>query len=437
MMHSDAIFCQFVLSTRIAHTFTMFFQESSDSDSDFEDELQLLALATLLTKEKKRRRYWIHPVNRKRESKGEFHTLVKELESDPERFHQYFRMSKAQFEKIHSLIAEDIKKIQTKFRKPIGTKERLGVCLRFLATGNSFRSMAFSFRMGVSTLKIIVEEVCTAIWKNLSPIVMPKPTEQIWKEIATGFEKIWQFPNCLGALDGKHVTIICPINAGSTYFNYKNEHSIVLLALVDAHYRFIMVDVGAYGRNSDGGIYQESLMGTMFKNNELNVPPNRPLRQNTEPLPYTIVADAAFPLKPYLLNPYSKVKLVNNDPNKIFNYRLSRARRTVENAFGILRARFRVFQGPLQVQPYMADKIVLAACCLHNVLTRDTQENEEILTDEIDCNSTCFGNIRPTYRNPSQEAVQVREAYKNYFMSAEGQVPWQIQAIRQGRTRYN
>lgn len=203
--------------------------------------------------------------------------------------------------------------------------------------------------MGFSTVKIIVEEVCTAIWKNLVSIVMPKPTEQTWREIATGFEKIWHFPNCLGSLDGKHVTLICPINAGSTYFNYKNEHSIVLLALVDAHYRFIMVDVGAYGRNSDGGIFKESIMGKMFQNGQLNVPPNKPLSQQ----PYTIVADAAFPLKSYLLKPYSKAKLVNNDANKIFNYRLSRARRTVENAFGILRARFRVFQGPLQVQPYM------------------------------------------------------------------------------------
>lgn len=120
---------QFGLSARIANTFTMLFQESSDSDSDFEDELELLAL-TMMTKERKRRRYWIHPINRKREPKGEFHSLVKELESDPERFHQYFRTSKAQFEQIHSLIAEDIKKIQTKFRKPIATKERLAVCLR-------------------------------------------------------------------------------------------------------------------------------------------------------------------------------------------------------------------------------------------------------------------------------------------------------------------
>lgn len=286
--------------------------------------------------------------------------------------------------------------------------------------------------MGFTTVKIIVEEVCDAIWKKLAPIVMPQPTEQMWKEIAKGFESIWNFPNCIGALDGKHVKIICPINAGSTFYNYKNEHSIVLLALVDAYYRFIMIDVGAYGRNSDGGIYQESLMGKMFHSNQLNVPPNKPINENTEPLPYIIVADAAFPLKTYLLKPYSKAKLYNNTPNKIFNYRISRARRTVENAFGILRARFRVFQGPLLVQPNMVDKIVLAACCLHNLLSENTQEREDFL-DESDTGSHNDGliDIGPLNRNPTQEAIQVREAFKNYFISPEGRVPWQMQSITQ------
>ncbi|CAK1604032.1 unnamed protein product [Parnassius mnemosyne] len=416
----------------------MFSHESSDSDSEYEEDIEFLVLATLIKKKEiKRRRYWVHPVNNKRESKGEFHCLVKEIENDAQRFHQYFRMSKAQFEEVHSLIEGDIK-IHTKFRKPIGTKERLAVCLRFMATGNSFRSLGFNYRMGFATVKIIVEQVCNAIWKNLAPIVMPQPTEQMWREIAKGFENVWHFPNCIGALDGKHISIICPINAGSTCYNYKNEHSIVLLALVDAHYRFIMVDVGANGRNSDGGIYQESLMGKMFESSQLNVPPNKPINQNTEPLPYTIVADAAFPLKTYLLKPYSKAKLVNNNPNKIFNYRLSRARRTVENAFGILRARFRVLQGPLQVQPNMADKIVLAACCLHNFLTQDTQETQETLMDESEVSDgNGLVDIEPLNRNPSQEAIQVRKAYKTYFVSPQGQVQWQMQAITQGRTRFN
>lgn len=116
--------------------------------------MQLLALATFLINQRKLRRYWIHPVNTKRETKGEFYCLVKELES-VQTFHQYFRMSKAQFEKIHSLIEEDIKKIRTKFRKPTETKERLGECTLFRSVVScrcsALRPSAILTRTGIAS----------------------------------------------------------------------------------------------------------------------------------------------------------------------------------------------------------------------------------------------------------------------------------------------
>jgi hypothetical protein len=72
-----------------------------------------------------------------------------------------------------------------------------------------------------------------------------------------------------------------------------------------------------YGRNSDGGVYENSVMGKMCERNQLNVPENTPLDQNSEPMPYTIVADAAFPLKTYLLNPYSKEIKIKNFKSKV------------------------------------------------------------------------------------------------------------------------
>ena len=85
-------------------------------------------------------------------------------------------------------------------------------------------------------------------------------------------------------------------------------------------------------------------------------------------MPYVMVEDEAFPLKTYLLRPYSKHHQGGDESKKIYHYGLSRSRRIVENVFGILVLRWRVFRRPLKVQPETVDKVVLASCCLHNML---------------------------------------------------------------------
>ncbi|KAJ8914305.1 hypothetical protein NQ315_011292 [Exocentrus adspersus] len=111
--------------------------------------------------------------------------------------------------------------------------------------------------MGKTTISNIVSETLVAIWNVLMPIVLVPPTEEQWEKISERFQETWNFPNCIGALDGKHMTIQAPPNAGSSYYNYKGSHSIVLMALVDAEYRFILVDIGTEGRRSDGGILNQ------------------------------------------------------------------------------------------------------------------------------------------------------------------------------------
>jgi hypothetical protein len=69
------------------------------------------------------------------------------------------------------------------------------------------------------------------------------------------FYSKWSFPNCVGSIGGKHIRLKCPSNSGSMYYNYKHYYSVVLQMLADARYRFIAIDVGAYGKQSDGGIF--------------------------------------------------------------------------------------------------------------------------------------------------------------------------------------
>ena len=106
----------------------------------------------------------------------------------------------------------------------------------YLATDDSYTSIANSFRIGVSTTSNIIHETTSAIWNVLQPIYLPTPTEQMWKEIGQGFGDRWQFPGCISAIDGKHCNFRAPPNSGSLYFNYKKTFSLVLLAMVDCKY---------------------------------------------------------------------------------------------------------------------------------------------------------------------------------------------------------
>ena len=90
-------------------------------------------------------------------------------------------------------------------------------------------------------------------------------SEAEWQSIEDGFRETWQFPNCVGAIDGKHVLITPPPKSGSAYYNYKRSFSIVLLALVDADYKFTYVDVGNYGRIGDAGVFKNSTLCTAME----------------------------------------------------------------------------------------------------------------------------------------------------------------------------
>ena len=142
----------------------------------------------------------------------------------------------------------------------------------YLATGDSYITLSARFRVGLSTIHCIINDTCTAIWNALSNEVMPTPDRNKWEKIEEGFRMRWRFPNCLGALDGKHVMIKAPPNSGSTFYNYKKHFSTVLLALVDANYRFICVDIGEYGSNTDGNVFKFSTFGTKYMNGQLDTP---------------------------------------------------------------------------------------------------------------------------------------------------------------------
>lgn len=103
-------------------------------------------------------------------------------------------------------------------------------------------------------------------------------------------------------MDGKHIRMIKPNNSGSLFFNYKEFFSIVLFAVVDADYRFIYIDVGAYGKECDSTIFQNSTLYEHIQRNQIILPHPEPLSSTrSEDMPFVFVADEAFGLSPYIM----------------------------------------------------------------------------------------------------------------------------------------
>lgn len=304
---------------------------------------------------------------------------------------------------------------------------------RFLATGETYSSLSMQFRLGITTISRIVPEVCSAIWETMMDDFIPVPeTPQDWLEIANQFKARWDFPHCVGAVDGKHVVIRAPGLSGSLYFNYKGTFSMVLMALADANYKFIYVDVGSAGHNSDAGIFSDCELG------EKLTPPNRlhlpldaviPRAEEIGPMPYVVVGDEAFPLQRHLMRPYpGKNSTYEQDS---YNYRLSRARRIIECTFGILAARWRVYHTKMGVKEETVKKIIHATCLLHNMLQKETTPATavDVADDYIDSVEGVRA-LRHFGTRATNEAVDIRKNFTKYFV--EHQLPWEPGYLQRG-----
>lgn len=298
-----------------------------------------------------------------------------------------------------------------------------------MATGESYRSLAFAFRISHNYISVIVKQTLRTLCEYLVPIFLPKPTHEMLKMNADDFYKKWNFPHCVAAIDGKHIRIKCPKNSGSLFFNYKEYFSLVLLALVDANCKFIAVDVGSYGKEGDSGIFSKSNIGKYIYSGKM-FPQDEELPGFGRSMPFVIIGDEAFRLHKHIMKPYSRSTARSDRANEIFNYRLCRARRVTENAFGILSQVFRVFLTPIAIEPHTCDNLVLAACCLHNLLrsgylSTNEQSNEYNAKDQA---STGFVPLKAPGGFANSDGFAVRNAFAQYFCN-EGALDWQDRRV--------
>lgn len=297
--------------------------------------------------------------------------------------------------------------------------------LRWLASGDSLASHSYAFRIASNTASKIVRETCTALWEVLKDKVFLQSTVENWQKVADKFQEICQFPNCIGSIDGKHIIVQAPPNNGSSYYNYKGNHSINLLAVSDANCCFSIVDIGAEGRRSNAGVFASSDLARLLRTNSLQLPPDRHLDSSGFKFPYVLVGDEAFPLTSYMMRPYPRSGNLTVT-KKIINYRLSRARRTVECSFGILVARWRIFRRPIIAHVSTAKIAVQAATAVHNFIMKrelqlePTERTYSVLShNDRNVTSTGIENVRNYSVRRNVEAIQIRDSFATYFETSK------------------
>ncbi|XP_072943516.1 uncharacterized protein [Epargyreus clarus] len=359
-------------------------------------------------------------------------TFFMELTSeDGGEFSNFCRMSSSDFVFLLHKIGPMIEKQQTRLRMPIPAKIRLALTLRYLATGDSYKSLHYLFKVSTPAISQIIPEVCQAINSVLKDQIKLPQSPAEWLSIEAGFRR--KFPRCVGAIDGKHIVIKCPPHSGSQYYNYKHTYSIILMALVDSEYRFIFADIGGQGRISDGGIFQNCLLLQKIDTGTINLPPDAPLPGREIDVPYVFLCDGAFAIHKHIMKPFPGDHHFNT-MERTFNYKLSSSRIIVENVFGILTTVFRIFKKPIEIDRENVPTVTMTCILLHNFLINSRTSSNiyappgtfDFVADGVNIDGSWRQNqpntdnsaLRPIARVPrrsSRDIYEIRSEFAHYF----------------------
>jgi len=209
-------------------------------------------------KKKKRkrqaRRMYTMPWFRGRTTHGAFHYLVPLLErqhvideedkrqgvfepykgSDP--YYKFFRLTPPLMEELIEILRPALER-RTKRGGALQVDFIVAVSVYYLAHGSSYSTISSIFLLPKSTVGVIIREFCTAVLQEMSTFVQLPTKDTEWRQVAQGFQETWNFPHCIGSIDGKHVRLKKPAKSESLYHNYKKFFSISMMAVVDHAYK--------------------------------------------------------------------------------------------------------------------------------------------------------------------------------------------------------
>jgi len=318
---------------------------------------------------------------------------------------------------------------------------------RYLSVESTF---GYSFHFGLEDsdrYKQIAKEVCEALIAGVTPKYMIPPTAADFKLIADEFSKKWSLPNCVGAVGCKNVKLRVPENVGADF--KEEQHCISVVALCDAKFCFTIAEVDYLGSKSDGSAFKHSNLGQSISGNSLATPPpsKLPKSKGDQQFNYFAVGANNLSLRENFMIPYPKASLNDQDEKlryerRIFNFRLSRATRVADNAFGVMVCRWKKMQKRLAVPVDTAILYVRACICLHNYIMKTRTSNNNGMgtfgdvygaKDRLSKPGRWRGDSSPwvdtmikSNKNPTLEARKRRDVLAKY-LSYENTLDYQVE----------
>jgi hypothetical protein len=262
------------------------------------------------------------------------------------------------------------------FRDAIPPHKRVAIALWRLAIGSSFRAIAAHFDVGKSTCVTVTKEFCQALNRlSRQYIQFPSNCDETTRALAL-FQDDSSFPHAVGSIDGTHIEIIAP-KEPFDYFDRHHRYSVIVQAVVGKKLTFLDTAIGYPGSTHDARVLRSSDIFQKAQNGDILAEPLATINGlQVRPM---LLGDGAYPLLPWLMKPYPNGAILNRS-QRLFNKTLSSTRATVERAFGILKARWRILLKRLDNLFENISEVILPCSVLHNYCQ---DSGEEFDDDEI------------------------------------------------------
>ena len=330
---------------------------------------------------------------------------------DDELWYANFKVKRTTFDFVLDTVKNDLIHEETVIRLAISAKRRLAITLYFFASTAEYQTIGNLFGVSRSFVYLCIREVFCAITKRLSKVIR-FPHGQELRQVIDDYEHKWGFPMCAGSIDGTHIPIIALTESRTEYVNRKGFQSVIMQAVVDSNYLFRDVVVGWPGSVHDARVFSNSAIFKKGNDGKL-FPSDLSKEINGEEISPVILADPAYPLLSWLMKGfYAKGDLSRKE--RLFNYRLSRARMTVENTFGRWRDRFIRFGKRVHMEVQNIVIVVLASCILHNIC--EVQNNNFLPQWQNDDIREVAVPVDDIQEREEADGLDIREILADYFV---------------------